>query len=65
MNFTCLDFYNDKLARALILKSAMACCMQAVGSHVLAEILCSVTQLGVRPPCKLPPDGAADGCVEH
>ena len=39
MNFTCLDFYNDKLARALILKSAMACCMQAVGSHVLAEIL--------------------------
>ena len=40
MNFTCLDFYNDKLARALILKSAMACCMQAVGSHVLAEILC-------------------------
>ena len=41
MNFTCLDFYSDKLARALILKSAMACCMQAVGSHVLAEILCS------------------------
>ena len=41
MNFTCLDFYNDKLARALILKSAMACCMQAVGSRVLAEILCS------------------------
>ena len=32
MNFTCLDFYNDKLARALILKSAMACCMQAVGA---------------------------------
>ena len=47
MNFTCLDFYNDKLARALILKSAMACCMQAVGSRVLAEILCWVS----RGPC--------------
>ena len=36
MNFTCHDFYHDRLARARILKSAMACCMQAVGSRVLA-----------------------------
>ena len=48
MNFTCLDFYNDKLARALILKSAMACCVQAVGSHVLAEILCPPTRPAVQ-----------------
>ena len=59
MNFTCLDFYNDKLARALILKSAMACCMQAVGSHVLAEILFPPAHPAVQmymPLCRKPGD---------
>ena len=48
MKFTCLGFYNDKLARALILKSAMTCCVQAVGSRVLAEILCPPTRPAVQ-----------------
>ena len=59
MNFTCLDFYNDKLARALILKSATACCMQAVGSHVLAEILFPPARPAVQmymPLCRKPGD---------